>query len=102
MINVNPHNPAVPSARPSSDRAPNEAEPLLLPSSSAVFDLARRDPSLRADVFQSDWSAIDRDRTRAARAGLADRITFHHKLAFFCPLVRAALARARIVLIDDP
>lgn len=74
----------------------------MLRSASHVFELAAQDPTLRADVFESDWAAIDRNRTRAARAGLADRITFHHKLAFLCPLVKAALARARIVLIDDP
>lgn len=93
MINVNPHNP-----RP----GPSHDNPLHLRSAADLFELARQDPTLRASVFESDWAAIDRDRTRAARAGLADRLTFHHTLAFFCPLVRAALARTRPVVIDDP
>lgn len=104
MINVNPHPRPQPHDRPPTDRAPTtpHEEPLMLDSASDIFELAARDPGLRASVFQSNWADIDLNRARAARAGLADRLTFHHKLAFYCPLVRAAIARVRAVFIDDP
>jgi hypothetical protein len=101
MINVNPHPDHCGRNPTPHDRAPN-TDPVTLSTASGVFDLAAQDPTLRVSVFQSDWAGIDLNRARAARAGLSDRLTFHHKLAYLCPLVRAAMARARAVFIDDP
>lgn len=99
------------SARPFLEPHPNGAEHTseeggikseMVRSATTVFQLAEQDPTLHLDVFEPDWNAIDRDRARASQRGLADRVRFHHRLAFLCPLVRRVIAgtRSRVLVID--
>ncbi|HVU64588.1 MAG TPA: hypothetical protein VHC70_11470 [Phycisphaerales bacterium] len=41
----------------------------------------RKDPQLVLRLFPSNWRDVDLARERAAAAGLADRLSIHHRLA---------------------
>lgn len=77
-------------------------DPMVVRDVAAAFELVTADPTLRIDVFESDWTELERDQARAVERGLSDRVSFHHRSAFLCPVVRFLLARSRtrVVVID--
>lgn len=85
-----------------SEQSRGSVVPVVVRDLAAAFEVVAADPTSRVDIFESDWTQLDRDRERAAQQGLADRINFHHRAAFQCPLVRFLLERSRatVVLID--
>jgi hypothetical protein len=67
-----------------------------------ALSLASEHPDSRVEIFGTDWSVVDRMRTRVAAIGLAHRVGVHHLHALICPLVHAALRRggAKVVIVS--
>ena len=85
-----------------NDDAGSHAAPLTVADDAAALVLAAADPGMRVEIFEPDWAAVDRARTRLLSNGLLDRVGVHHRNAFLCPFVQFMLrrARARAVFVD--
>lgn len=79
--------------------APAAADRPILADESTALAMAAASPGLRVEIFEPDWSAVDRARARVSASGLAHRVGIHHLHAYLCPLVRLALRRARATVV---